>query len=359
MTLLAHISDLHFGSEDPETTAALIDELNREKMDLIILSGDLTMAARHNEYERARAFIDALDAPVIAVPGNHDITPYALGERFFAPYRRWHSYVHRELEPSWFGRDVAVVGLNTARRMSLRLDWSHGSLSRSQIDELSDRFARARDSAFRIVVAHHPFIAEDAEDLSDRPRVMVRRAQKALAAFAEQRVDLVTAGHLHRTYSAAFHTPEDVGAVVASRTQPGQRVTVIQAGTALSSRTRGEPNSFNRIEIEEDELAVHPVIWGRKGWQREEEPLVFIERHAHSSTVFDEDDEEELEALREAVKELEERRDISRGKLPAKDAEKPKSKDRERDREKDKAKKDPVRARLGLGTRPKTPSRKS
>ncbi|MCF3933553.1 metallophosphoesterase [Acuticoccus sp. M5D2P5] len=287
MTRLAHISDLHFGSEDPETTAALIDELNREEFDLVILSGDLTMAARHSEFERARAFIEALESPVIAVPGNHDITPYALGERFFAPYRRWHSYVNKELEPSWFGRHVAVIGLNTARRMALRLDWSHGSLSRSQIEELSGRFKRARDSAFRIVVAHHPFIAEDTEELSDRPRVMVRRAQQALAAFAGQKVDLVTAGHLHRTYSAAFDQEPHGGSVVASRTQPGQRVTVIQAGTALSSRTRGEPNSFNRIEIDGSALTVHPVTFGPNGWERDAIPLVSIERHTHSEPAIE------------------------------------------------------------------------
>ncbi|WP_420391522.1 metallophosphoesterase family protein [Acuticoccus sp.] len=278
MTTIAQVSDLHFGSEERSTTEALIDELNRERLDLVIVSGDLTLAARDEEFARARAFIDALDAPTLSVPGNHDITPWNIPERFAAPYRRWHRHVSDTIEPSWFSDDVAVVGLNTARRMRLRLDWSHGSLSRRQIEGLAQRFDGAGPDVFRIIVAHHPFIEEEAQDLSNRPRAIVKRAEKALAAFVEQRVDLVTAGHLHRTYAAAFHTAPDEPTVIAEAGTPAHRVTVIQAGTALSSRTREEPNAFNRIEIEQGRLAVHTVTWLDTRWERDPEPLVTIER---------------------------------------------------------------------------------
>lgn len=280
MTLLAHVSDLHFGSEDATITAALVDELNREAPDLVILSGDLTLKAAHDEYEKARRFIDALTSPVIAVPGNHDITPYDLAERFLAPYRRWKRYITTSLTPAWFSENVAVVGLNTARRMRLRFNWSHGSLSRRQIAGLGGRFRAGEESssAFRIVVAHHPFIAEATEDLAGRPREMVKRADLALAAFARERVDLVTAGHLHRTYAAEFDAPADSSTVLTERADDGHRVTVIQAGTALSSRMRGEPNSFNRIEVVDGKLAVHPVRWLTTRWERDEAPLVTL-RH--------------------------------------------------------------------------------
>lgn len=278
MTIIAHLSDLHFGSEAPATTAALVDELNREALDLVILSGDLTMAARESEFRRAAEFIAALDAPTLAVPGNHDITPYRLPERFLAPYRRWRRHIARQIEPAWYGERAAVVGLNTARRMRLRLDWSHGSLSRGQIASLARRFRHAGPEAFRIVVAHHPFLAEETEDLSNRPRVMVKRAQDALRTFAAERVDLVTAGHLHRTYAAQWGASPLKGAVVAEGGAAGRPVTVIQAGTALSARTRGEPNSFNRIEIGPDRLAVHPVTWFGDRWEREPEPLVELDR---------------------------------------------------------------------------------
>ena len=278
MTRIAQVSDLHFGSEDPATTESLLHFLNRLKLDLVILSGDLTLAAKHDEFARARAFIDRLHAPTLSVPGNHDLTPWNIPERMLRPYRRWHRYVGEELEPSWFGPDVAVVGLNTARRMRLKLDWSHGSLSRTQINRLGERFLGAKPGAFRIVVAHHPFLDEEGADLANRPKAIVHRADKALDAFVTQRVDLVTAGHLHRTYAAAFQTEAGQSAVVAEAGEPAHKVTVIQAGTALSSRTRDEANSFNLIEIEGGRLEVHPITWTGAAWRRADAALVAIAR---------------------------------------------------------------------------------
>ena len=284
MTAIAQLSDIHFGSEGEGAAAALVDALNREPLDLVILSGDLTMAARKREFELAREFIRALKAPTLCVPGNHDITPYHLPERFGAPYKRWRTYVAEELEPVWQNEDVSIVGINTARRMRLQLDWSHGTVSRRQIATVSSRFDALEETAFRIVVAHHPFLAEATDDLGERPRVMVKRATEALEAFCDARVDLVLAGHLHRTYAAAYDEAEDddddvmAGKVLAAAETARHRVTTIQAGTALSARTRGEENSFNRIDIANGEMHVHAVVLGADGWRRAEFPLVTVKR---------------------------------------------------------------------------------
>ncbi len=65
---------------------------------------------------------------------------------------------------------MAVVGLNTARRMRFKLDWSRGSLSRAQIRGLGERFRDAKRSAFRIIVAHHPFLEEEDAEFATSPR---------------------------------------------------------------------------------------------------------------------------------------------------------------------------------------------
>ena len=257
-TRIAHLSDIHFGSEAPGSAALLASTLNGGNYDLVVLSGDLTMGARNREFAAARAFMDKLEAPTFAVPGNHDITPYHLPERFLAPYRRWQTHISPILEPVWSNAQVAVVGLNTARRMRFGIDWSHGSVSRRQLEDLPRRFAGPQ-TPFRIVVAHHPFIAENTPDLDRRGRTLVRRAKVALASFAQSRVDAVLAGHLHRTYTAAFTHEID-----------GHTVTAIQAGTALSSRVRGEPNSFNHIEIDDEAMTVAAVtLEGSGGWRRQ------------------------------------------------------------------------------------------
>ncbi len=73
MTLIFHLSDLHFGPLFNEHLAELIlQELRDEHPDLVIVSGDWTMRGRTTEYERARAYLQKLPKPVLTIPGNHD-----------------------------------------------------------------------------------------------------------------------------------------------------------------------------------------------------------------------------------------------------------------------------------------------
>ncbi len=116
MRRIAHISDLHFCRTDPAVVEALAAELNADPPDLVAVSGDLTMRARSREFRAARAFLDGLRAPVLAVPGNHDITSYWLHERFLDPLGRWRRFVAEEPEPVWADDEIAVVGINTASR---------------------------------------------------------------------------------------------------------------------------------------------------------------------------------------------------------------------------------------------------
>ncbi len=295
-TRLAHVSDPHFGSEEPGLAASLQGHLNTGGYDLVMVSGDLTMAARTREYRAARAFLDGLAPDTLCVPGNHDVTPYKLAERFLRPWKRYRTHIAASLEPEWRSHDVAVIGVNTARRALLKLDWSRGSISRRQIARLSRRLGRLPPHVFRVVVAHHPFIADEG---LDTPTPLVARAAKALAAFSGGEVDVIASGHLHRTYTAAFEVgPEDgaetvvegasaEGAPLSTRGAPatGPRLVVIQAGTALSVRRRGEPNAFNRIDVANGRLEVRRVHWTGDGWQADREPMAAVTRPASPATA--------------------------------------------------------------------------
>ena len=123
MTVIAHISDLHFGAHDPAVVAGLAAELNADPPDLVAISGDLTQYARPGEFALARRFIEGLRSPVLAVPGNHDLTAFNLPERFSRPYARWTAAIAPEIEPTWMDATVAVLGARRPIRITT-ISWA-------------------------------------------------------------------------------------------------------------------------------------------------------------------------------------------------------------------------------------------
>ena len=59
--------------------------------------------------------IAALGAPVLAVPGNHDIPLFDLWARLHRPYGRYSAAFGTNLEPVQRSPDLMVVGVNTTR----------------------------------------------------------------------------------------------------------------------------------------------------------------------------------------------------------------------------------------------------
>jgi 3',5'-cyclic AMP phosphodiesterase CpdA len=261
LSRIVHISDLHFGRTDEAVVEALVADINRQPPDLVAVSGDLTLRARRTEFREARAFLDRLAAPFLAVPGNHDISPYKLVERFAFPYRRWKTFVSPQIEPVWRDERTVVIGLNTARRMGLHWNWSHGRVNRRQIERIGRQIAALPDSLLRIVVAHHPFMPpEQAADTR-----LVGRARKAISAFSRYGVDLILAGHLHRGYRRALKRDESPDAPSPA---PGAHsaLHVIHASTATSTRLRDEPNAYNVIEVTGGGVALEVRTWDGVQW---------------------------------------------------------------------------------------------
>ena len=90
MTRLFHVSDVHFGAEDPAAVRWFQEVVAAEKPDAVIMTGDLTMRATKREFDAGGAWLASLGVPVTVEVGNHDI-PYYWDplRRLFAPYSRY------------------------------------------------------------------------------------------------------------------------------------------------------------------------------------------------------------------------------------------------------------------------------
>jgi 3',5'-cyclic AMP phosphodiesterase CpdA len=244
VTTIAHISDLHFGREDPRLSAALQQELRERPPSLIAVSGDLTQRARPHEFEAARAFLDGMAAPVLAVPGNHDIPLYNVWARFVRPLDGYRRHISPDTDPFFLREGLAVLGVNTARSAT----WKDGRLSEEQIAGIRERLGALPPEVFKVLVTHHPFLPSPR---GGDPRVVGRGLAGLLAAEACG-VDLLLAGHLHHGFS---------GDVRGHYMLVRRSMLVAQAGTALSHRRRGEPNAYNWITVEKKHLALEVRAW--------------------------------------------------------------------------------------------------
>lgn len=241
---IAHISDLHFGEEDPPVAEGLIHSLHEINPDLIIVSGDLTQRATHTQYRQAAEWLKRIPEPQLIVPGNHDIPLFNLWKRFVHPLKGYKTWISDDPDPSYIDDSIAVKGLNTARSLT----WKNGRISRQQIEMARSFFADAGAQRHRILVTHHIF-APPPEFPGKR---RVGRGGLALKKLHEESPDIVLAGHLHRHYHADIQTWEP---------SLPRSVLTIQAGTAISVRRRTDANTWNLMELEPDALRLHVMSW--------------------------------------------------------------------------------------------------
>lgn len=244
MKTVAHLSDIHFGSIDHAIIEPLVETLHRLAPDLVAVSGDLTQRARSHQFIEARAFLDRLPKPQIVVPGNHDVPLYNVYRRFAQPLKKYRRYITDDLEPFYSDDEIAVMGINTARSLTVK----GGRINEQQIAAIRDKLCGLGDEIVKIVVTHHPFDLPAGNLETD----IVGRAPLAMRTLATCGADVFLAGHMH-----IMHT----GHTATRYKTPGHSALVIQAGTATSTRHRGETNSFNVIRIDGAAIMIERMVW--------------------------------------------------------------------------------------------------
>lgn len=253
---LLQLSDVHFGRH---AVGAYVDAVLRrvaaKRYDAVVVAGDLTQRNFRWQFRAARAFLDTLraSAPVLVVPGNHDVAwwwkPLGLGlsSPMLRGYRKW---ISSDLEPTLSLPGLTVVGLNschgirpytlTARLRDLSVV---GALRAEQWAKARASFAAAPTGDLKVLVFHHNLLRGDLS----RRWGLVNRADgigEALATGA----DLVLNGHDHQTRI------EEVAV--------GERKLVVSHSTSFCERTRGGlPAAFQEIEVDTRELKLRSCVW--------------------------------------------------------------------------------------------------
>ena len=217
---------------------ALEQMLNSLSPDLTVVTGDLTQSGRRREFAAAAQFLGCLTSPKLVIPGNHDVSVWNPLSRFITPWGRFNRSVGDDLNPVYEDTETLVMGLNSARRAGPYSDWSRGRLSRRQISDVQQRL-KASDAGLKAIALHHPLEVAGGKAGAKT----VSRAEEALSVFVDGRIDLALTGHVHQSAAGTI-------------TRENWQFVVSKAGTATSTRTRGEAASINLIETDTDDMTI-------------------------------------------------------------------------------------------------------
>jgi len=251
---IVHIGDLHFGGlANVPAVEALERMLPDLRPDAIVIGGDLSQRARHGEFQRGRAFANLAreTAPVLVIPGNHDVQWW---RRPFIPfgtdavYQKYRSYFGADLTPTLTIPAGAVIasaltahgvawGSLTPRLRDIAVK---GHLPKSEMQRIQSVFAEADPGLPRVLVIHHNLLRGEMST-----RMGLARWRRAQRRIIEAGTDVVLCGHDHQEGAEMLDG----------------RVAVSTAGT-LSTRARGgRPVSFNFVTIDPAAVQVTFFRW--------------------------------------------------------------------------------------------------
>jgi 3',5'-cyclic AMP phosphodiesterase CpdA len=253
---ILQLSDIHFGRHAiAKYATAVTRRVVEGRYQAVVLAGDLTQRNFRWQFRAAKAFLDGLraHAPVLVVPGNHDVAwwwkPFGLGPRalLLRGYRKW---ISEDVEPTLSLPGVTIVGLNSSqgvRPFTLTTrpkDVSIvGAIRAAQWAKAKAAFAAAPASDLKVLVFHHNLLRGD---LSRRWGLAARA--DAIGDALNTGADLVLNGHDHQTRI------EEV--------KIGQQSMVVSHSTSFCERTRGGlPAAFQEIEIDAARLTIRSCAW--------------------------------------------------------------------------------------------------
>lgn len=240
MTRLALIADLHFGREQKLLLPHLLTAIHAAAPDYVVIAGDFVQRARPAHFRPARAFVDQLQAPWIAVPGNHDIPLYNIASRLLWPRAAYRRHIATQTEPFIQTKTATLIGIDTTDPLRVQ----RGRITDDQIDRVCATI-KQDDGRLPIIIAHHPF--------HQKPEVekkLMHGAARALEAWSDCGPHVILSGHLHSFLVEPFVTRKGAGQTLQ-----------IHCGSSTSTRHRGNPNDLAILDITGSGIAISRQIF--------------------------------------------------------------------------------------------------
>lgn len=250
---IVHLSDLHFGGfADLKQIEALDSFLPALDPTAVAVSGDLTQRARHGEFQAAHLFLKRVRAvaPLLVVPGNHDIqwwrSPLDLrGHR--RKYDKYTQYFGNDLRPVLEVPGAIIAGALSSYgvafgSLTLRLrDLAvKGHLPKSETDRVKKIFDAAPPGVAKVMVFHHNVLAGGLSR-----RMGLARWRSAHRRLLATGADVILSGHDHQ---------EGAGQIQGS-------LAVSTAGTHSSRVRGGRPSVFNLVKIDDSAVHIQHFRW--------------------------------------------------------------------------------------------------
>jgi 3',5'-cyclic AMP phosphodiesterase CpdA len=253
--VIAHLSDLHFGGHaDLAQIEALETFLPTLALDTVVIAGDLSQRARHGEFQAAHAFLNRLraQAPMLVVPGNHDIEWWKSPLGLLGEERKYQKYLRyfRELRPVLEIPGAVVAGALSSYGVALgSLTWNirdvavKGHLPKSETDRVTQVFAQSPPGAARVLVFHHNVLPGALS-----PRMGLANWRSAYRRLLATGADVILCGHDHQ---------EGAGQIEGT-------LAVSTSGTHSHRVRGGRPSVFNLVTIESDAVHIRHYRWAAR-----------------------------------------------------------------------------------------------
>lgn len=160
--LIAQISDTHILSPESDQPAAslradclrrAVADINEQKPDAVIFTGDTVQHGQPEEYARLRDLLAPLEAPLYLVPGNRDdkfTMRAAFGDFAYLPATGdFLHYVIEDYDTRLVGIDSTLAGERKGRFCEARQSW------------LDETLSEQPDRPTLLFIHHPPFDVDD------------------------------------------------------------------------------------------------------------------------------------------------------------------------------------------------------